>query len=176
MLRFFVIELERSKLWLSILSRLQSILNFSILFFDKSANEVIYDFKLNQPLNLVAVFIMSELSPSIARISAANTLTFVSIMIKHYYDRDHKTLFLNKDDLAYLRLYKGYNIFINATITRKLEQQYVEPFKILKKIEHLAYKLNLSEHWRVNSIIIVAMLESASINEDPDPYKRLMSE
>ena len=89
---------------------------------------------------------MSELSSSIARISAADALTFVSIMIKHYYDRDHRTLFLNKDDSAYLRLHKDYNISINAVITRKLEQQYVEPFKVLKKIGYLAYKLNLLGH------------------------------
>ena len=97
-------------------------------------------------------------------------------MIKYYYDRDHRTLFLNKDDSAYLRLHKDYNISINAIITRKLEQQYVESFKILKKIEYLAYKLNLLEHWRVNSVIIVAMLEPASINEGLDPYKRFISE
>ena len=121
MLRFFVTGLERPKLWLSILSRLQSILNSSILFFDKSANEVIYDFKLNQPLNLITASIMSELSSPIARISATDALAFVSIMIKHYYDRDHRTLFLNKGDSAYLRLHKDYNISINAAITRKLE-------------------------------------------------------
>ena len=176
MLRFFVAGLERPELWPSILSRLQSILNSSISSSGKSANEVIYGFKPNQPLNLVAASTMPELSPPIARISAADALAFASMMAKHYYDRDHRALFLNKGDSAYLRLHKGYNIPANAAITRKLGQQYVGPFKVLEKIGHLAYKLDLPGHWRVNPVITVAMLEPAPINEGPDPYERPMPE
>lgn len=176
MLRFFVAGLGSPEQWPSTLSRLQSIMNSSVSSTGKSANEVIYGFKPNQPLDLVAASSMPELSPPIARISAADALAFASMMAKHYYDRDHKALFLKEGDSAYLRLHKGYNIPANAIITRKLGQQYVGPFKVLAKIGHLAYKLDLPGHWRVNPVITVAMLEPAPINEGPDPYERPLPE
>ena len=121
-------------------------MNSNISSTEKSANKVIYGFKPNQPLNLVVASTIPKLDPPIARISAIDTLTFTSIITKHYYDKHHKPLFLKEESLAYLRLYKNYNIPTNTIITKKLGQQYIEPFRVLQKIGHLTYRLDLPTH------------------------------
>ena len=55
----------------------------------RAPNEVIYGFKPNQPLDLVAASSMPELKPSTARISAADALVFANMNAKHYYDKYH---------------------------------------------------------------------------------------
>jgi hypothetical protein len=57
---------------------------------------------------------------------------------------------------------------------KKLSQQYADSFKILKKIENLAYRLKFSDNWRIHLIIFVIQLESMS-NLVSDFYKRYRS-
>ena len=92
---------------------------------------------------------------------------------KFNYDKRHKPLTLAEGQSAYLRLYKGYNIPRNATITRKLGQQYTGPFKILRKVGRLAYELEFPTHWRVHPVVSVAMLEPAP---GLDPFGRPIPE
>ena len=61
-------------------------MNSSILFTDRSANEINYEFNSNQPLDLAAATVISELNSFIARINAVDTLAFVSIKVKYYYN------------------------------------------------------------------------------------------
>lgn len=65
-----------------------------------------------------------------------------------------------------LRLHKEYSISLTARLTKKLTQQYVGPFHIVKKVGRLAYKLNISPDWRIYPIFSVAQLEPA-----PPPAK-----
>ena len=171
MLRFFVAGLERPELWPSVLPRLQAIMNSSIsAATGKTPNEVIYGFKPNQPLDLVAASSMPELKPPTARISAADALAFANMNAKHYYDKHHTPMFLKEGSLALLRLHKGYNIPANASITKKLGQQYAGPFKVLRKVGNLAYELDIPTHWRVHPVFSIAMLEP--MPSGPDPYGR----
>ena len=56
-----------------------------------------------------------------------------------------------------LRLYKGYHIpFITS---RKLSTQRIGPFKVLEKVDKLAYRLKLPPHWKIYPIISIAHLE-----------------
>ena len=171
MLRFFVAGLERPELWPRLLPRLQAIMNSSIsAATGKIPNEIIYGFKPNQPLDLVAASSMPELKPPIARISAADALAFASINAKHYYDKHHQPLFLKEGSFALLRLHKGYNIPANASITKKLGQQYTGPFKVLRRIGSLAYELDIPTHWKVHPVFSIAMLEP--MPSGSDPYER----
>ena len=68
-------------------------------------------------------------------------------------------MFFQFDDYALLRLHHEYSI---SFVKRKLDQQYVELFKIIKKIERLVYQLDISRHWKVHSVFTIAQLESAS--------------
>ena len=57
-------------------------------------------------------------------------------------------------------------------LKKKLSQQYVGPFTVMEKIGRLAYRLNISAHWRVHPIFSVTQLK-ASPKDDTDPYQRL---
>lgn len=60
-----------------------------------------------------------------------------------------------------LTLHKGYSIPFSVGITKKLTQEYVDPFSILEKISRLAYKLDDPLDWKVHSVFSVAQLEPA---------------
>ena len=55
-----------------------------------------------------------------------------------------------------------------AITNRKLEQQFVEPISMKKRIGLLAYELDLPKTWMIYPVISVAQLEPAGdINIDP---------
>ena len=64
---------------------------------------------------------MFELKSFITRISVVDVLIFVNIYIKSNYNKHHKFIFFKKENEAYLRFHKNYNIFINAFIITKLK-------------------------------------------------------
>jgi hypothetical protein len=70
--------------------------------------------------------------------------------MKHIYNRKHQSLNLKIDDHVLLRLHKKYFFLSTKILDRKLSQQYIESFRILKKIEDLSYRLNLFQHWKIH--------------------------
>ena len=50
------------------------------------------------------------------------------------------------NNYVYIRFHKSYNISIIVVFDFKYNQQYVDFFKILKKIDRLIYRLNLFNH------------------------------
>ena len=126
-------------------------------------------------MDLVAASALPELKPPVARISAGDALAFASMQAKHYYDKHHMPMSFKEGDSVLLRLHKGYNIPANASITRKLGQQYTGPFKVLRKVGRLAYKLDIPTHWRVHPVFTVAMLEPAP-TPGSDLYERPLPE
>lgn len=96
-------------------------MNFNIFFIIKQfVNEIIYNFKFNQFLNLIIIFI-SELKSFAIRIKIVDVLIFININAKYDYDKHYKVMFFKKENFALLRLHENYNIFINVIIIRKLE-------------------------------------------------------
>ena len=72
-------------------------------------------------------------------------------------------------DFINLRLYREYQV---STITsKKIGSQLIEPFKILKRIERLIYKLKLSLNIRIHDVVFVAYLKPV-IDLDKDSYRR----
>lgn len=69
-----------------------------------------------------------------------------------------------------LKLHKDYSIFSSVGVTKKLIQQYVGRFRIVKKVGQLAYKLDIPSDWRIYPVNSVAQLKPAS---DPaeDPFQ-----
>lgn len=74
-----------------------------------------------------------------------------------------------------LKLHKDYSISFFVGITKKLIQQYVNPFQIIEKIGWLAYKLKVLSDWLMHSIFSVAQLEPAS-NPSKNPFHRSHSQ
>ncbi len=70
-------------------------------------------------------------------------------------------------DQAFIKLHHGYNIPSTNVLGKELSQQYVGPFQILEKISCLAYRLGLSNHWRIHPVLSVAQLEPAPLEKDP---------
>ena len=90
---------------------------------------------------------------------------------KHHYDRKHQPLFMKIDDYALLRLHRGYEIPSTARYESKYSQQYVDPFKILKRIGRLAYRLEIPSHWRIHPVFTVTQLKPVPPPTD-DPFNR----
>ena len=75
------------------------------------------------------------------RSEIVDVIVFVQMINKYYYDRKHQFLFMKIDDYALIRLHHEYNILTIDVLNKKLNQQYVDSFKIFEKIDNFAYRL-----------------------------------
>ncbi len=82
--------------------------------------------------------------------------------MKNFYDKRHQFLDIKFDDHVLLRLHKEYDIPTTKILEKKLFDQYAELFKILERIKNLTYRLNLSQHWKIHSVISITQIESIS--------------
>ena len=78
------------------------------------------------------------------------------------------------NDYILIRLHREYDISSTIVLKLKYNQQYVDFFKILEKIEHLIYRLNLLTHWRIHLVLSIAQLEFSS-SFDVDFFRRKRS-
>ena len=60
--------------------------------------------------------------------------------VKHYYDEKHQFFFMKFEDFIFIRLHHEYNISFIAMFNLKFNQQYIDSFKILKKIGRFVYR------------------------------------
>ena len=183
--RFHLAKMTNFENWFKILSKMQRHFNnFTFVTIDKTLNETSYDFISIQLMNvlrqLVVIDLIDELRQSFElttssrksfanvsfsiviriRSEIADVIAFAQMTSKYYYDRKHQSLFMKTDDYVLIRLHHDYNISSTKVLDSKLNQQYIDFFKILEKIDNLIYKLKLSKHWRIHSILFVVQLES----------------
>jgi hypothetical protein len=129
---------------------------------EKTFNGILYDFtSINSEDILYKSTADFENNVVRTRKKIADSLTWTQVRMKSHYDRKHQSLNMKIEDFALLRLHKEYNISISKILERKLSQQYAKSFRILEKIESLVYRLNISQHWRIHSVISITQLESA---------------
>ena len=169
-LRFLIEILQYSHQWLKTLSRLQSNFNNFISFIIDShiSNEIAYNFTSIQTLNLSKSFAENftfKKKRLIIRANVSDVIAFAQMKIKFRYDRRHLSLFMRLDDWVLLSLHKEYNISITAQIKKKMSNQYVRSFRIIERIERLAYRLVVLEHWKIHSVFIIAQLKLCSFSE-----------
>lgn len=190
-LRYYFSTLNNIQQWPTILPLLQSRLNNAATATGKSATEILYGFKTREPLDLILPSArVNTNTPSIvdhrasdpnivekleqqppyvnARIDAVDAIALTAMEAKRYYDGRHKAAFLKEDDMAYLRLHRGYTVL--GLKSRKINQQMVGPFKVLRRVGRLAYELDLPDDWKIHRVISIAQLEPAPTG--PDPFKR----
>ena len=67
-----------------------------------------------------------------------------------------------------------YDFTIAGKPNRKLGQQRVGPFKVIRWVGRLTYELDLPPNLRIYPVVSVAQLEPAST--EPDPYERPQSD
>ena len=169
-LRYYLSSLDDPKEWPTILPRLQSYLNNSVsATTGKTLNEAAYGFT---PVAALDLWKLDTADPTVidqatTRLAVSDTIAFIQMRSKFYYDQTHLPLRLEVGQYALLRLYKGYHI--PSVTSRKLGAQRVGPFKVLEKVGRLAYRLKLPPHWKIHPVILVTHLEPCPGN---DPYQR----
>ena len=160
--------------WVTVLPFLQGSLNNSATSTGFAPNELSYGFRVRDTLGMLTT---SDLPAEdldklrlIKREEANDAIAFANAMTKHRYDSNHKAMNLQEGSLVYLRLHHGYSI---PGVNHKLSNQRIGPFKVLKKVGNLAYRLELPELMRIHPVISIAQLEPAT---DPaeDPYGRAL--
>ncbi len=160
-LRYHLSCMKKSSIWLICLITIQAQMNNFMTSFEKISNEIVYEFSSLQSWNFLKNLIASD-DMTRTRKKVIDAIIWTQMTMKHAYDRRHQSLNMKVKDFVLLRLHRGYNISITKILRKKLSDQYAESFKILKKIESLSYRLNLSSHWKIHSVISVTQLESVS--------------
>ena len=79
------------------------------------------------------------------------------MQIKFYYDWKHQSMYFDVENYALFRFHRDYNIFFVKF--KKLNQQYVDSFRVVEKIKQLTYRLKISKHWMIYSIFIIVQLK-----------------
>ena len=164
-LRFYFQNISNIKDWLNtMIDSIQRTFNNSISFIEKILNEICYDFISLQSIDLLKDITMTS---TLSRITVVDSIAMTQMYSKTIYDDNHTSLQMKIEDWALLRLHKKYEISSTVVLDRKLSKQYVNFFQILEKIENLVYKLNISQEWKIWSIISIAQFElfSASISD-----------
>ena len=172
-LRFWLTEHpEDMHRWVEILPLLQALNNNSRSSATGFApNELSYGFKVRDTTSMLSDLPAEDWDRLrlIMREEAENALGFAAVTAKIRYDKKHKPVDLKVGDYAYLRLHHGYTL--PGVENRKLSQQRAGPFKIIRRIGHLAYQLELPPVMNIHPVISIAQLEPAPAPE-ADPYQR----
>ena len=108
----------------------------------------------------------------IKRESAKKIMIFANVMHKRRYDETHINIQFKIDDYAFFKLHVDYTIFdLN---NHKLNQQRVDSFKIIDKIDTLIYRFELSFVMQIHFVIFITQLKFASSSNN-DSYQRSRS-
>ena len=168
-LRFHFQSISNIKDWLNtMIDSIQRTFNNSISFIEKILNEICYDFISLQSIDLLKDITMTS---TLSRITVVDSIAMTQMYSKTIYDDNHTSLQMKIEDWALLRLHKKYEISSTVVLDRKLSKQYVDFFRIREKIENLVYKLNISQKWKIWSIIFIAQFELFSASTS-DSFQR----
>ncbi len=129
--------------------------NSSNVAIELASNEIIYEFKikkthflLNDNHSIILRDDHSILSTNLFdkrlefRIETFEATTFANVKAKIYYNVKHQFLLLNSSNKVYLKLNHKYHLF--NKFSKKIFSQRCDPFLMKKKIDRLAYILELS--------------------------------
>ena len=127
---------------MSLQAQLNNFLNTAIeIFF----NKIIYNFKIKKTLSLLNYNQSTINNPSNKRLEycaeAEKAIVFANAKAKIYYNARYILLILNSKDKIYLRL--NYRYQLSEKSNRKILSQQCESFLVRKRVERLAYKLEL---------------------------------
>jgi uncharacterized protein YukE len=159
-------ERDFIKIIFSIQVSLNNSVNASI---DLSSNEVLYEFKVKKSLNLLRIddensFTSLKKNRITLRKKIEKTIVFVNASMKIRYDSKWFQFNLKFENSVYLKLHKEYN---QSDLTnKKFAKQRLESIKIVEKINKLIYKFEISQSWKIHSVISMIYLKSASIEND----------
>ena len=102
-------------------------------------------------------------------IDVKDAIVFAAMKMKEYYDAHHQFMFFRVNDFVNIRLHRGYSV--PAIKSKKIEQQLIDPFKIIKRVGRLAYQLELPVNMKIHKVLFVAHLKPIT-NPRDDSYQR----
>ena len=130
-----------------------------------SANARSTDLKTKQSKTPMAVKNDEELASLLSHrtnlVDAQDSLAFAEILMKENYDKKHTPRFFKTGDMVNIRLHRGYKL--PSLVSRKYAPLFTGPFRVVKRIGRLAYKLDIPTDWKIHPVISVAHLEPASM-------------
>ena len=165
-LRFHVIAHFDDE-WIDVLSFFQVENNNVVhVIIEYSSNELIYEFKINDTLNILTDLSFENYNQlrQIKRDDVEVAMIFVNALSKTRYDKVHRAMKLKIDDKVYLRLHHDYTIFDLSN--HKLIKQRMKSFSIIEKIDNFVFRLQLFSVMKIHSVVLIAQLESTTSNYD----------
>lgn len=133
-------------------------------------NELAYGFCTNDTLDTLSpTDLPAEDYTQLRQIyceDAEQAIAFANATTKSYYDMKHRSVTMNVGFMVYLRLHHEYTI--PGLTNRKLSNQRVCPFQILKYVSNLAYCLELPPTMRIHPVVLIVQLEPASKDNSYD--------
>ena len=148
--------------------------NVANVIIDFVFNELFYDFKINDILIMFKnLFIENYFRfKQIKREFIEEIMTFVNIMHKRRYDDVYINVQFKINNYVFFKLHVEYIIFdLN---NHKFNQQRVDSFKIIDKIDTFVYRLELLFIMQIHFVIFITQLKFASTLNN-DFYRRFKS-
>ena len=171
--------MKNSKKWWIVLSKIQRHINNVVsITFDKNSNKIVHEFtflQINDFWKIFEIVIIVDVDSQIfidtfvdinfnfairIRVKIVDSIIFVQMKIKRNYNDKHKSIYMREENYVLIKLHHDYDILFIVVFESKFNQQFVEFFRVLKRIERFVYRLNFSIHWRIHSILFIIQLES----------------
>ena len=109
----------------------------------------------------------------LAHTNTKNTLNFILMKIKNYYNAYYQLMFFKERNLIKLRLHREYNL--SKIVLSKLRSQFIKSFKVINSVERLVYRLlTIISNIKIHNVVSVAQLKSIT-DSFIDSYKRRLS-
>ena len=164
----YVLSINSNLNWITFLfilrTRLNNLFNF---FINLSFNEFIINFKTR---DILIILKFEKLLKNWLKRKINNTIkieiviVWINIKIKKIYDKHYWFIQLKVDHKIFFNFYKKY--ILSFITFFKLLIQHVNFFKIIKKINNLAYKFDIFIDWKIYFVIFIIHLELVSIDEN----------
>ena len=152
------------KIWKSLLSKVEYTLNIiSNVFSDIILFELLYSVRAQFMLIFLAVDSKKDndffKKWEQLRLEMINTLMLTKTKMTVYFNQHHWSVKLKNQ--IYIKIVWEMNHEYKILRSLSLFIKKIESFKILKKIDHLIYHLNLSLFMKIHSVILIVHLEQA---------------